>query len=131
METREKTQPPKEKHGFFNEIKSYFNLEKQLFKLDVLEKMSKLLTFLAGIMVALVFGGIATAFLSLLLLNVFRHLLGSNILAIASIILFFLLCSVLVFVFRERLFLNFFIRSIHAILFQKDNKKHQPNHEQS
>ena len=109
-----------ENKSIFEDIKEYLLLEANILKLNILEKLSKILAFAIGVIISAVLSLIALAYFSVLLFGLFKNIFDSGFLSAIIMIVLFIGLSVLVAVFSKRLFLNFFIKKIQKILFQKD-----------
>ena len=110
------------KNPLFSDIKSYVQTEIDLLKLTLLEKTARILAFVIGIIIASVFSLVALAYFSLMFYDMFASLIGSRLWATIIMIAIFLCLSVLLVVFSERLFLNFFIKKIYSVLFSPRDK---------
>ncbi len=120
------------KATLFQDLKEYLNTELEIFKLNLLEKMARILTLIVGIIIASVLSLIAIAYFSVMLFDLFSQLTGSNFWATIIMIVLFLILSGLIIIFSEKLFLNFFVKKIYRVLFQSsDTVKEQPQNTES
>ena len=116
-----------DKSTVFQDLKEYLQTEFEIFKLNLLEKMAKILTLIVGIIIAAVLSLIAIDYFSVMLFDLFNQLTGSNFWATILMIVLFLIFSVFIVIFSEKLFLNYFIKKIYSVLFQSSDKaKDQP-----
>ncbi|MDR3326823.1 MAG: hypothetical protein LBT04_01600 [Prevotellaceae bacterium] len=113
------------------EIRDCIEVEKKLFKLNVLEKTSKLLSFIIGIIISVVLFLVAVAYFSIMLFDLCKSIIGSSLVAVIIMIVLFLLLAFLAVIFSEKLFLNFFVKKVYSILFQQNNKDYENENEQS
>ncbi len=120
------------KATLFQDLKEYLKTELEIFKLNLLEKMARILTLIVGIIIASVLSLIAIAYFSVMLFDLFSQLTGSNFWATIIMIVLFLILSGLIIIFSEKLFLNFFVKKIYRVLFQSsDTVKEQPQNTES
>ncbi len=120
------------KATLFQDLKEYLKTELEIFKLNLLEKMARILTLIVVIIIASVLSLIAIAYFSVMLFDLFSQLTGSNFWATIIMIVLFLILSGLIIVFSEKLFLNFFVKKIYRVLFQSsDTVKEQPQNTES
>lgn len=120
------------KATLFQDFKEYLKTELEIFKLNLLEKMARILTLIVGIIIASVLSLIAIAYFSVMLFDLFSQLTGSNFWATIIMIVLFLILSGLIIIFSEKLFLNFFVKKIYRVLFQSsDTVKEQPQNTES
>ncbi len=104
-----------------DEAKEYLKVEFDLLKLNLLEKTARLLSFIIGIMIAVVMSLIAIAYFSVMLFDIFNQLTDSAFWTTLIMIVLFIGLSALIFIFSEKLFLNFFIRKVYHLFFQQPN----------
>ena len=105
---------------FIEEVKDYIKVEVDILKISLLEKISKLMTFVIGIVLAAIMATVAIAYFSVMLFNLFNQITNSVFWATIMIVLFIAL-SIMIIAFSERLFLNFFIKKVYKLLFQSDD----------
>ena len=90
-------------------------------KINLLEKISKLMTFVIGIVLAAIMATVAIAYFSVMLFNLFNQITDSVFWATIIMIVLFIALSIMIITFSERLFLNFFIKKVYKLLFQSDD----------
>jgi len=96
---------------FIEEVKDYIKVEIDILKINLLEKISKLMTFVIGIVLAAIMATVAIAYFSVMLFNLFNQMTDSVFWATIIMIVLFIALSIMIIAFSERLFLNFFINS--------------------
>ena len=122
---------------FIEEVKDYIKVEIDILKINLLEKISKLMTFVIGIVLAAIMATVAIAYFSVMLFNLFNQMTDSVFWATIIMIVLFIALSIMIIAFSERLFLNFFIKKVYKLLFQShdnltdkttdDGKNHNNN----
>ncbi|MFC2390666.1 MAG: hypothetical protein ACFNVV_01910 [Bacteroidota bacterium] len=106
---------------FIEEVKDYIKVEIDILKINLLEKISKLMTFVIGIVLAAIMATVAIAYFSVMLFNLFNQMTDSVFWATIIMIVLFIALSIMIIAFSERLFLNFFIKKIYKLLFQSND----------
>ena len=106
---------------FIEEVKDYIKVEVDILKISLLEKISKLMTFVIGIVLAAIMATVAIAYFSVMLFNLFNQMTDSVFWATIIMIVLFIVLSIMIIAFSERLFLNFFIKKVYKLLFQSDD----------
>jgi len=106
---------------FIKEVKDYIKVEIDILKINLLEKISKLMTFVIGIVLAAIMATVAIAYFSVMLFNLFNQMTDSVFWATIIMIVLFIALSIMIIAFSERLFLNFFIKKVYKLLFQSDD----------
>ena len=106
---------------FIEEVKDYIKVEVDILKISLLEKVSKLMTFVIGIVLAAIMATVAIAYFSVMLFNLFNQITDSVFWATIIMIVLFIALSIMIIAFSERLFLNFFIKKVYKLLFQSDD----------
>ena len=106
---------------FIEEVKDYIKVEVDILKINLLEKVSKLMTFVIGIVLAAIMATVAIAYFSVMLFNLFNQMTNSVFWATIIMIVLFIALSIMIIAFSERLFLNFFIKKVYKLLFQSDD----------
>ena len=106
---------------FIEEVKDYIKVEIDILKLNLLEKISKLMTFVIGIVLAAIMATVAIAYFSVMLFNLFNQITDSVFWATIIMIVLFIALSIMIIAFSERLFLNFFIKKVYKLLFQSND----------
>ena len=106
---------------FIEEVKDYIKVEVDILKISLLEKISKLMTFVIGIVLAAIMATVAIAYFSVMLFNLFNQMTDSVFWATIIMIVLFIALSIMIIAFSERLFLNFFIKKVYKLLFQSDD----------
>ena len=106
---------------FIEEVKDYIKVEVDILKISLLEKISKLMTFVVGIVLAAIMATVAIAYFSVMLFNLFNQMTDSVFWATIIMIVLFIALSIMIIAFSERLFLNFFIKKVYKLLFQSDD----------
>ena len=122
---------------FIEEVKDYIKVEIDILKINLLEKISKLMTFVIGIVLAAIMATVAIAYFSVMLFNLFNQITDSVFWATIIMIVLFIAMSIMIIAFSERLFLNFFIKKVYKLHFQSpdtlldktaaNEKKHNNN----
>ena len=59
---------------FIEEVKDYIKVEVDILKISLLEKISKLMTFVIGIVLAAIMATVAIAYFSVMLFNLFNQM---------------------------------------------------------
>ena len=62
---------------FIEEVKDYIKVEIDILKINLLEKISKLMTFVIGIVLAAIMATVAIAYFSVMLFNLFNQMTDS------------------------------------------------------
>lgn len=106
---------------FIEEVKDYIKVEIDILKINLLEKISKLMTFVIGIVLAAIMATVAIAYFSVMLFNLFNQITDSVFWATIIMIVLFIALSIMIIAFSERLFLNFFIKKVYKLLFQPND----------
>ena len=106
---------------FIEEVKDYIKVEVDILKISLLEKISKLMTFVVGIVLAAIMATVAIAYFSVMLFNLFNQITDSVFWATIIMIVLFIALSIMIIAFSERLFLNFFIKKVYKLLFQSND----------
>lgn len=106
---------------FIEEVKDYIKVEIDILKISLLEKISKLMTFVIGIVLAAIMATVAIAYFSVMLFNLFNQITDSVFWATIIMIVLFIALSIMIIAFSERLFLNFFIKKVYKLLFQSND----------
>ena len=106
---------------FIEDVKDYIKVEVDILKISLLEKISKLMTFVIGIVLAAIMATVAIAYFSVMLFNLFNQMTDSVFWATIIMIVLFIALSIMIIAFSERLFLNFFIKKVYKLLFQSDD----------
>jgi hypothetical protein len=106
---------------FIEEVKDYIKVEIDILKINLLEKISKLMTFVIGIVLAAIMATVAIAYFSVMLFNLFNQMTDSVFWATIIMIVLFIALSIMIIAFSERLFLNFFIKKLYKLLFQSND----------
>lgn len=106
---------------FIEEVKDYIKVEVDILKISLLEKISKLMTFVIGIVLAAIMATVAIAYFSVMLFNLFNQITDSVFWATIIMIVLFIALSIMIIAFSERLFLNFFIKKVYKLLFQSND----------
>ena len=106
---------------FIEEVKDYIKVEIDILKINLIEKISKLMTFVIGIVLAAIMATVAIAYFSVMLFNLFNQMTNSVFWATIIMIVLFIALSIMIIAFSERLFLNFFIKKVYKLLFQSND----------
>ncbi len=112
---------PEDNKPFIEDVKDYIKVEIDILKINLLEKISKLMTFVIGIVLAAIMATVAIAYFSVMLFNLFNQITDSVFWATIIMIVLFIALSIMIIAFSERLFLNFFIKKVYKLLFQSDD----------
>ena len=114
-----------------HEIKEYIQMQSDMFRLNILEKSSKILSLLILIFVFLLLSGMTIFFFSIGLMYRLADLWNSQILAALGIGGLYITLIILVFVFKNALFVNPIVKQLSQILFddKDDDEKNAINEE--
>jgi len=101
-------------------IKEYINIQVDLLKINLVEKLSQIISLLIGLIVGSLLALVIIVYLSVTLVywlgTIFNSLLP-GLLIISGV---FVLLFVLFYINRNKLFLNAIVRMINKILFEKE-----------
>ena len=101
-------------------IKEYINIQVDLLKINLVEKLSQIISLLIGLIVGSLLALVIIVYLSVTLVywlgTIFNSLLP-GLLIISGV---FILLFVLFYINRNKLFLNAIVRMINKILFEKE-----------
>lgn len=114
--------------NFIKDSKEYLKTRYDLLKLELLEKMSKILALIVMIFIALVLILTALAYFSLALVVWMENFFGSLLPGFLIVGGFFLLLLIVIYCLRTKLFLNPLIGVLSGILFEE--KREEDNDEQ-
>lgn len=122
-----------------DEAKEYLKVELDLLKLNLLEKTARLLSFIIGMIFASVMSLIAVAYFSVMLYDMLNQFTDSAFWTTIIMIVLFIALSALIFIFSEKLFLNFFIKRVYRVFSkqsidietEKQKYQHQDNDPQN
>lgn len=109
------------------DVKEYFSLRYDLLRLEVWEKLSKIIAMIVVLFVSVVLGLAALIYFSFVFAFALKEFCGSSVPGFLLIGGFFFLLMVLLIIFRKQLVLNPLIRIIGGILFHNDNSEKQSN----
>jgi len=104
-----------------HEIKEYIRMQSDLFRLNILEKSSKILSLLIMICVFLLLSCMTIIFLSMGLMYRLADLWNSQILAALGIGGLYIILIVLAFLFRNAIFINPIVKQLSQILFEEND----------
>lgn len=105
----------------FLEFKKYLLLQKEYTKLEVTEKISKLLSTLLLVLLVVVLGVVVLFHLSFTLVYVIAPLVGGLMLSFALITCFHILLIILLIVFRKKLIINPTVKFIAGLFMESSN----------
>ncbi len=109
-------------------LKKYLEIRLDLFKLDVIEKSSRVISLLISVALILLVFSLFFLFASWALALWLGTLLGSQILGFLSVAGFFLLLTIVFYLLRKRLFLSSVIKHLSQIIF-KNTRNNEEGHE--
>ncbi len=115
----------KEYQRLLNDAKQYARMRYDLLKLELLEKLSRIIAFLLVVIIALVLGLSAFVYFSLALAYALKPLFGGMGWPLCIIGLIFVLLLVLLFRKKEQFFLNPIIAKLSAILFAQEPEEQE------
>lgn len=110
---------------FAKDVKEYLSLRYDLLRIEILEKLSKIIALIVVLFVAVVLGLAALIYFSFVFAFALKEACGSAVPGFLSIGGFFSLLLILLIIFRKQLVLNPLIRIIGGILFHNDNTERQ------
>lgn len=110
----------KEYQRLLNDAKQYAHMRYDLLKLELLEKLSRIIALLLVVVIALVLGLSAFVYFSLALAYALKPLFGGMGWPLCIMGLVFVLLLFLLFRKKEQFFLNPIISKLSAILFAQD-----------
>lgn len=105
----------------FLEFKKYLLLQKEYTKLEVTEKISRLLSTLLLVLLVVVLGVVVLFHLSFTLVYVIAPLVGGLMLSFALITCFHILLIILLIVFRKNLIINPTVKFIAGLFMEPSN----------
>ena len=105
-----------------DEAKEYASLRIKMFKLELLEKLSLILTLFVVVMVVVVLLLTALTYFSLASVYALKDVLGGMAIGLSIVGGLFVLITVLILIFRKQWILNPLIKSLSNILFKEDEK---------
>lgn len=103
--------------------KEYINLKIDEVKLKSVAHLAKLSNKLIVLLLAIMLGGVVLQLSGLALSYFIGQLVGSVALGFLIVAIFFLVILALLFIFRDRLFLNKLVRLFIGVFFENDNKE--------
>lgn len=122
-----------EREGKFSrsihEIKEYIQLQSNLLRLELLEKSSKILSLLIIVFIFLLLSGMTVFFLSMGLMYKLADLWNSQTLAALGIGGLYILLIILMYLFKDALFINPLVKQLSQIFFDEDEEKEAINEE--
>ncbi len=107
---------------FADEIKEYASLNYKMFKMNLLEKLSLILTMFVLVMVVVVLVLAALTYFSLAAIYALKETLGGMAMGLTIVGGVFIIITALVLIFRKQWILNPLIKSLSNILFREDEK---------
>jgi hypothetical protein len=123
------------KRGKYKKIivdgKEYLNMRYDLFRLEMLEKLSSIVALMLFVIVALVLGVSVWAYISCILVIVLDSILGGFIPALAIMGGFNLLLLFVVFLLKDKLIVNPLIRRFSKIIFDRFGDDDEENEKES
>ncbi|MDO4190120.1 MAG: phage holin family protein [Bacteroidales bacterium] len=116
----------KEYQRLINDAKQYVQMRYDLLKLELLDKLSRIIAYLLVVIITLVLGLTAFVYFSLALAYALKPLFGGMGLPLVIIGLFFVLILVVLFRRKEKIFLNPIITKLSSILFEEQKLDDEP-----
>lgn len=105
----------------FIEFKEYLELQKEYTKLEVIEKLSVLLSTLLLVLLAVILGMVVLFHFSFTLIYILAPLVGGLMASFAIMTGFHLLLLALLVIFRKRLIMNPTVKFIAGLFLQSSN----------
>ncbi len=105
------------------ELKKYINLQKEYIQLEMVEKLTLLLSGLILTLVLITLGMIALFYLSFTLAYILASLVGGLTISYAIITLFILLLLACVYLFRKQLIVKPLVRFLTKLFMNHHSKK--------
>lgn len=105
-----------------DEAKEYASLKFELLKLNLLEKLSLILTLFVVVIIAVVLMLVALTYFSLASVYALKGVLGGVAVGFCIVGGLFVALTILVLIFRKQWILNPLIKSLSNILFKEDEK---------
>jgi hypothetical protein len=112
---------------FSDNVKEYLRMRYDLLRLELLEKLSLIVSLILVIVVGSFFLLSALLYLSMALIFTLREAWGSLVPGFLLMSGVFLVITVLFFVMKDRWFVNPLIKQISSILFKDNNKEEVSN----
>ena len=112
---------------FAGNTKEYLKMRYDLLRLELLEKLSLIVSLILVIVIGVVFLLSALLYLSMALIFSLRSVWGSLVPGFLLMSGVFLVITVLLFVMKDRCFVNPLIKQISAILFKNNDKEEEQN----
>ena len=107
---------------FAKDVKEYLSLRYDLLRIEILEKLSKIIALIVVLFVAVVLGLAALIYFSFVFAFALKEACGSAVPGFMAIGGFFVLLLAVLSVFRKQIVLNPLIRVIGGILFREDKE---------
>jgi Putative Actinobacterial Holin-X, holin superfamily III len=108
-----------------DQVKNYVKLRINLFKLNMTEKMATLTTTLLISVIFFIIFLFFTLFLSLAFIFWFREYIGAAYIGALIVAGFYILLGIVVFLLRDKLFLNRVVTQISKILLEEENENEE------
>ena len=107
-----------------NEMKSYANMRFNLIRLELLEKLSKIISLILLVVVCILISVIIFTYLSVLLLLWLNEVFSSMIPGVCIVAGIYALALAIMIIFKEKIFLNPIIGALSKIIFSdKESNK--------
>jgi len=113
-----------------NETKEYLNLQIQLLKLNLVEKISQTISLIITIMAGILLTLGAFLYLSIIFVIQIANHTGSFSVGLLIIATIFLIIFLLLILFKKRLIVNPIIKTISAIIFNKAEERKEVTDEE-
>lgn len=113
-----------------NEAKAYLNLQIQLFKLNLVEKISQTISLIVTIMAGILLTLGALLYLSIIFVIQIANFTGSFSIGLLIIATIFLIILLLLILFKKRIIINPIIKTISAIIFNKKEEREEVTDEE-
>ena len=106
-----------------NEVKSYANMRFDLLRLELLEKLSKIISLILLVVVCIIISIIVFTYLSILLLLWLNDVFSSMIPGVCIVAGIYALALAIMIIFKNKIFLNPIVSALSKIIFSDK----QPN----
>ena len=104
---------------FVKDAKEYIELQGDMLRLNLVEKVSQIISYLVVVIIGLFLGLTAFVYFSMAFVIWMQSFFGSMIPGFLILGAFFIVLLVLFFVFRDKLFVNPIIKKMSGILFNE------------
>ena len=107
----------------YKSARDYADLQLQLFKLNLVEKSSQILSFVVGIIAGALLLTVAFVYFSMIFVLWMKQLTGHIMWGFLIVGALFILLFILFFLLRNKLIINPFIRKMSSILFKTEDEE--------